>query len=74
MKPFAWIRLLIIAGATIGIGFLAMPVFGQDADKVKGLQRVIEAQQKQLELQQKQLEAQQKQLEEQMQLMRELQT
>ena len=67
MKKFFLIHLLLLAGGIIGLGFLAMPAFGQDAGKVQELQRVIEAQQKQLE-------AQQKQLNEQRQLMQELQT
>jgi hypothetical protein len=62
MKKFSLIHHLLLAGGIIGLGFLAMPAFGQDAGKVQELQRVIEAQQKQLEAQQKLLEAQQKQL------------
>jgi hypothetical protein len=80
MKKFSLIYLLLLAGGIIGLGLLAMPVFGQDAGKVNELQRVIEAQQKQLEAQQKllkaqqkQLEAQQKQLDGQMQSMHKLQ-
>jgi hypothetical protein len=67
MKKFFLIHLLLLAGGIIGLGFLAIPAFGQDAGKVHELQRVIEAQQKQLEAQQKQLDAQR-------QLLQELQT
>ncbi len=67
MKKFSFRHLLLLAGGIIGLGFLAMPAFGQDAGKVHELQRVIEAQQKQLEVQQKQLDSQR-------QLLQELQT
>jgi hypothetical protein len=67
MKTFSFRHLLLLAGGIIGLGFLAIPAFGQDAGKVHELQRVIEAQQKQLEAQQKQLDAQR-------QLLQELQT
>ena len=66
MKTFAFRHLRFLAGGLIGLGFLAMPVFSQDAVDVDELQRQIEAQQKQLE-------AQQKQLDEQKLLMQELQ-
>jgi len=48
-------------------GLVAVPSLGQDAGKVRELERVIEAQQKQLEVQQKQLD-------EQRQLLQDLQT
>ena len=65
-KPYL-VPLLFLVIGTIGLGFLAMPAFAQDAGKVQELQRVIEAQQKQLESQQQQLDAQR-------QLLQELQT
>ncbi len=40
MKTFSWLHLLLLAGETIGLGFLAMPAFAQDAEKVQELQRV----------------------------------
>ena len=58
MKTFSFRHLLLIAGGIIGLGFLAMPAFAQEANKVQELQRVIDAQQKQMEAQQKQLDAQ----------------
>jgi predicted porin len=58
MKTFSLHSLLLLAGGFLGLGFLAMPAFAQDAAKVQELQRVIEAQQKQMEAQQKQLDAQ----------------
>jgi len=66
MNTFPFRQLLGLAGVLISLGFLAMPVFGQDAGDVDEFQRQIEAQQKQLE-------AQQKQLDEQRRLMQELQ-
>ena len=60
MKKLFLICILILAVGILGPGFLAMPAFGQDAEKVQELQRVIDAQQKQLD--------------EQMQLLRELKT
>jgi len=66
LKTFSFRHLLLLAGGIIGLGFFAMPAFGQDAEKMQELQHVNEAQQKQLE-------AQQKQLDEQRQLMQELQ-
>ncbi len=62
MKKFPLARLLLLAGATIGLWFLAMPAFGQDAGKVKEMERVIEAQQKQLDEQRKLLQELQKQV------------
>ena len=67
MKNFSLVFLLFLAVGAIGLGFLAMPAFAQDAGKVQELQRVIEAQQKQLESQQQQLDTQR-------QLLQELQT
>ena len=58
MKTFSFRHVLLIAGGIIGLGFLAMPAFAQDAAKMQELQRVIDAQQKQMEAQQKQLDAQ----------------
>jgi predicted porin len=58
MKTFSFRHLLLIAGGIIGLTFLAMPAFAQDAKKMQELQRVIDAQQKQMEAQQKQLDAQ----------------
>ena len=58
MKTFSFRHLLLIAGGIIGLAFLAMPAFAQDAKKMQELQRVIDAQQKQMEAQQKQLDAQ----------------
>ena len=58
MKTFSFRHLLLIAGGIIGLAFLAMPTFAQDAKKMQELQRVIDAQQKQMEAQQKQLDAQ----------------
>jgi predicted porin len=58
MKTFSFRHLLLIAGGIIGLAFLAMPAFAQDAEKMQELQRVIDAQQKQMEAQQKQLDAQ----------------
>jgi len=58
MKTFSFRHLLLIAGVIIGLSFLAMPAFAQDAAKMQELQRVIDAQQKQMEAQQKQLDAQ----------------
>jgi hypothetical protein len=63
MKNFSFIKLLLLAGGIIGLGFFAMPAFAQEAGKMQELQRVVDAQQKQLEAQQKQLEAEQKQFE-----------
>ena len=74
MKIFSLVSLLFFAGGIIGLGFLAMPAFGQDVVTVLELQRIIEAQQKQLGTQQQQLEVQQKQLNEQRLLMQELHT
>jgi uncharacterized coiled-coil protein SlyX len=58
MKTFSFRHVLLIAGGILGLGFLAMPAFAQDAATVQELQRVIKAQQKQMEAQQKQLDAQ----------------
>jgi len=58
MKSLSLLHLLLIAGGIIGLGFLAMPAFAQDTEKMQELQRVIDAQQKQMEAQQKQLDAQ----------------
>ncbi|MBW1970305.1 MAG: hypothetical protein JRI82_12560 [Deltaproteobacteria bacterium] len=74
MKTFSFRHLLLLACGIIGLGFLAMPAFGQDVEKMQELQRVIEVQQKQLEAQQKQLEVQQKQLDAQRQLLQEVQS
>ncbi len=73
MKTFSLIRLLLLTVGIIGLAFLAMPAFAQDAGKVQELQRVIDAQQRQNEDQQKQMEAQQKQLDAQRQLLQDLQ-
>jgi len=67
MKSFSLFHLFLLAVGILGLGFLAMPAFAQDAAKVQELQRVIEAQQKQME-------AQQKQLDEQRQLLQEVQS
>jgi hypothetical protein len=64
MKTISFHRLLLLAGGIIGLGFIALPAFGQDDGNLRELQRVIEAQQKQLETQQKQLDAQRQLLEE----------
>jgi len=64
MKKSSLIHLLFLAGGIIGLGFFAMPAFGQDAGKMQELQRVIEAQQEQLEAQQQQLDAQRQLLQE----------
>jgi predicted porin len=64
---------LLLAVGILGLAFLAMPAFAQDAGKMKELQRVIDAQQRQNEDQQKQMEAQQKQLDAQRQLLQDLQ-
>jgi hypothetical protein len=64
MKKFSLLDLLILAGGTVVLVFLAIPAFGQDAGKVQELQRVIDAQQKQLEAQQKQLDSQRQLLQE----------
>ena len=58
MKSLSLLHLLLLAVGILGLGFLAMPAFAQDAAKMKELQRVIDAQQKQMEAQQKQLDAQ----------------
>lgn len=42
----------------VGLSFMAMPTFAQDADKMHDMQRVIDTQQKYLEVQQKELNAQ----------------
>ena len=73
MKTFSFRHVLLIAGGIIGLGFLVMPAFAQDAGKVQELQRVIDAQQKQNDAQQRQIEAQQKQLDAQRQLLQDLQ-
>jgi hypothetical protein len=49
MKAFTLIHPLLLAGGIIILGFLGLPAFAQDVEKVQELQRVIEAQQKQLE-------------------------
>lgn len=64
MKAFSIRRPLPLAGGIIGLGFLSMPAFAQDAGTVQELQRVIDAQQRQLEAQQKQLDAQRQLLQE----------
>ena len=66
MKAFSSLYLMLWGCGLIGPGFLAMPVFAQNAEEVQELQRVIDAQQRQLEAQQKQLDAQ-------MQLLQDLQ-
>ena len=66
MKTFSFRHLRFLAASLIGLGFLAMPAFAQDAGDVNALQHEIEAQEKQLE-------ALQKQLDEQKRLMQELQ-
>ena len=58
MKKFSSNHLLLLVLGILGLAFLAMPALAQDAEKVRELQRVIEAQQKQMESQQKQLDAQ----------------
>jgi hypothetical protein len=58
MKAFSFRHVLLLATGTIVLCFPTMPAFAQDAEKVKVMQRVIDAQQKQLEDQQKQLDAQ----------------
>lgn len=73
MKTYCLIHLLVLAVGIFGLGFIAMPAFGQDAGKVQELQRVIDAQQRQNEAQQRQIEAQQKQLDAQSQLLQDLQ-
>lgn len=60
MKPFSLLHLLLFTVGILILGFLAMPAFAQDAEKMRELQRVIDAQQKQMEAQQKQLDAQKK--------------
>jgi len=71
MKKFS-LHLLLVFGI-LGLGFLAMPAFAQDAAKMQELQGVIDAQQRQNEAQQSQIEAQQKQLDAQRQLLQNLQ-
>jgi predicted porin len=58
MKTFSMLFILLLAVGAFVAGFLATPVFAQDAEKMQELQRVIDAQQKQMEAQQKQLDAQ----------------
>jgi hypothetical protein len=67
VKSSLFCRPLPLAAGIIGLGFLVMPAFAQDAVDVQELQRVIEAQQRQLEAQQQQLDAQR-------QLLQQLQT
>ena len=69
MKTFSFRHLLLLAGGIIGLGFLAMPAFAQDAAKMQELQRVIDASGDE----QRQMEAQQKQLDAQRQLLQDLQ-
>ena len=64
MKTFYFRHVLLIAGGIIGLAFLTMPAFAQDAAKMQELQRVIDAQQKQMEAQQKQLDAERQLLQE----------
>ena len=58
MKKFSSNHLLLLVLGILGLAFLAMPAFAQDAAKMLELQRVIDAQQKQMEAQQKQLDTQ----------------
>jgi hypothetical protein len=72
MKARIPFRLVLLAGAAIGLG-LPAAAFAGEAGKVQALQRVIDAQQRQLERQQQQLEAQQRQLDAQRRLLQEVQ-
>ena len=74
MKKSYLARILILVGAVIGLGSIALPAQAQDAAQVKEMQLFIEAQQKQIEIQQRQVEAQQKQLDEQRKLLQKFQT
>jgi len=58
MNAFFIQLILLLAIGIFGPGFLPMPAFAQEAEKIKELQRVIDAQQKQLEYQQNQLDEQ----------------
>ena len=58
MRVFPLRRFLPMFAGIIGLGFIAMPTFAQDADTMHDMQRIIDAQQKHLEAQQKQLDAQ----------------
>jgi hypothetical protein len=58
MKKISSNHLLFLVLGILGLAFLAMPAFAQDATKMLELQRVIDAQQKQMEAQQKQLDTQ----------------
>jgi hypothetical protein len=58
MKNFYLRYILILSVGICGLGFLTMPAFAQEAEKINELQHVINAQQKQLEYQQKQLDEQ----------------
>ena len=53
---------LLFMVTVLGLLFVAVPAFAQETDKVKELQRLIDAQQLQLEAQQQQLEIQMKML------------
>lgn len=67
-------KLLLSAGGSFVLTFLAMPAFSQDVGNVQELQRVIDAQKEQLETQQKELETQQKELDTQKKLLQRLQS
>ncbi len=58
MRIFLLRHFLLLFAGIISLGFMAMPTFAQDADKMHDMQRVIDAQQKHLEVQQKQLDEQ----------------
>jgi predicted porin len=56
-RPYL-IRVLVLVGVIIGLGFVAIPVQAEMLGKMQKLQQVIAAQQKQLDALQKQLESQ----------------
>ncbi len=58
MKNFSFRHFLFLAGGVIGLGFIAMPAFGQDAGKVQELQHGIQTHQQQLDAQRKVLQTQ----------------
>lgn len=75
MKKFsALLRVICLVGGALGSGFVALPSWAQDAEKVQALQHVIDAQQQHIDAQQQQLDAQQKQLNAQKELLQQLQS
>ena len=57
-KSSSLLQVICLVGGALGSGFVALPSWAQDAEKVQALQHVIDAQQKQLDAQQKQINAQ----------------